>query len=158
MLSHDRSIFPVLAFLVFYLPVGTLALVLGLWAMPQAPHFAPLIQLGFGTAAFAIAVEGAAACCLRSPSRLPLIQRLLCLRRCRRRYALIFGLLGASFAGIADLCAGACGIALAFSAGAGRIALAVPLLILIAWILIGVAGARRDLVRRAFHEAMASRP
>ncbi len=152
-----RSLFPVLVFLALYLPAGAVALVLGLWAAVHAPNLAPAIQLGLGTAAFAVAVDGASECCLRGPRSLPLIRRILHLRRNRRRHALAFALLGAALAGAADLCAGLGGADIALRAGPGRIVLAAALLFPLAWAVIDAASGRPGLIRRALAEALAAR-
>jgi hypothetical protein len=154
MLPSRHSFSAVLAFLALYLPVGALALSLGLWALPEAPLMAGLLQIGFGALAFVLAVEGATEWFLRGPGRQPLIARVLHLRRHRHRYALVFALLGASVAGLADLCAGACGIGIAASAGPGRIALGAALLFALASVIIGSAGDRPSLIRRALGEAL----
>ena len=157
MQAVDRSLTPVLAFLAVYLPAGTIGLGLGLWTMPHAPVLAAILQIGAGVLAFSLAVEGAAEWYLRGPGRRPLIERVLHLRRYRLRYALIFALLGASVAGLADLCAGFCGISIAFSGGPLRIALGAALLFALASVIIGSAGARQSLMRRALGEALARR-
>jgi len=154
MLPSQHSFSPVLAFLAFYLPTGVLALALGLWALPQAPLMAAALQIGFGALAYAIAVEGATEWFLRRPGRQPLIARVLHLRRYRRRYAPVFALVGASVAGLADVCAGAFGIGIAASAGPGRIVLGAALLFALASVIIGSAGARQGLIRRALGEAL----
>jgi hypothetical protein len=158
MLLSDRTVIPVLAFLAIYLPAGAIALGLGLCAAPHAPLIAAVLQIGLGAFAFAVAVDGAANWFLRRPGHRPLIQRILHLRRNRLRFALVFALLGASVAGLADLCAGACGITLAASAGPGRIAVGTILLFALASVIIGSAGDRQSLIRRALGEALATRP
>lgn len=157
MLPADRSLLPVLVFLALYLPGGGAALGLGLWAAAQAPNLALAIQLGLGTLVFAVAVDCASECCLRGPGSLPLIQRILHLRRNRRRHALAFALLGAALAGAADLCAGLCGAEIALRAGPGRIVLAAALLFPLALAVIDAASSRPGLIRRALDQALAAR-
>lgn len=158
MQPSDRSIFPVLAFLALYLPAGALALGLAAWALPDAPVLAPLIQIVLGAAAFAVAVEGAADCCLWRRAGVPLIQRILHLRRNRGRYSAVFAMLGAALGGGAEIVAGIGGIPLALQGGPLGMALAAAVLFAVAWLILGSAGARHGLIHRALDEALRGRP
>ncbi|MGL4279694.1 MAG: hypothetical protein ACRCS0_04955, partial [Albidovulum sp.] len=87
-MPKSRPHFPLAAFLALYAPAGALALGLGHLTFAQSPGLAVVIQLALGTAAYALAVEGAAEWGLRHPCATPLIDRILNLRRNRFRYAL----------------------------------------------------------------------
>lgn len=151
------SCIPVLAFLTLCLPAGASAFGLAAWVQPNAPALAPPIQAVLGTAAFAVAVEGAADCCLWRSGRLPLIQRILHLRRNRLRYAILFAILGATATGAAEILAARFGIPLAIQAGPSGMALAAVLLFAIGWVILGSAGARHGLIHRALDEALRGR-
>lgn len=156
-MANARPHFPLAAFLVLYLPAGALALGLGHLTSAQSPGFAAAIQIVVGTLAYALAVEGAAEWGLRHPCTAPLIDRILNLRRKRLRYALGFGLIGAALAAGADLSARRAGFDTAYSAGPLRIGIAVCLLFVLAWIIIGTAGGRPGMMHRALGEALAGR-
>ena len=152
-----RPHFPLVAFLALYLPVGALALGLGHLTSAQSPGFAAAIQILVGTAAYVLAVEGAAEWGLRHPCAAPLIDRILHLRRNRLRYAFGFGLIGAALAAGAEIAVRSVGLATAYSAGPLRIGIAAALLFALAWIIIGMAGGRTGMIHRALDEAMAGR-
>lgn len=154
-MPNSRPHFPLAAFLALYLPAGALALGLGHLTSVQSPGFATVIQIVVGTAAYGLAVEGAAEWGLRHPCAAPLIDRILHLRRNRLRYALGFGVIGAVLAAGADISARQIGLATAYSAGPLRIGVAALILFALAWIIIGMAGGRIGLMRRALGEALA---
>lgn len=157
-MANARPRFPLAAFLVLYLPAGSLALGLGHLTSAQSPGLAAAIQIVAGTLAYALAVEGAAEWGLRHPCAAPLIDRVLNLRRKRLRYALGFGLIGAVLAAGAEISARSAGLATAYSAGPLRIGIAAAVLFAVAWVIIGMAGGRAGLIHRALGEAMAGRP
>ncbi|HQU68260.1 MAG TPA: hypothetical protein PLI43_08665 [Albidovulum sp.] len=156
-MPNARPHFPLAAFLVLYLPAGALALGLGHLTSAEAPGFAAAIQIVLGTLAYGLAVEGAAEWGLRHPCAAPLIDRILHLRRSRFRYAMSFGLIGAALAAGAEMSARSAGLVTAYSAGPVRIGIAVAVLFVLAWVIIGLAGGRAGLIHRALDEAMAGR-
>lgn len=156
-MPKSRPHFPLAAFLALYLPAGALALGLGHLTSAQSPGFAVVVQLALGTAAYALAVDGAAEWGLRHPCATPLIDRILHLRRNRLRYALGFGVIGAVLAVVADAAARRFGFDTAYSVGPLPVALVATGLFALAWFIIGMVGDRPALMHRALDEALTRR-